>query len=301
MKAAILRSLAKKREERQSTAKIFYSELSSGVSAGAPASVVAAATEAFSMPGAAMAAAQARPGATQLGEPFVPPSATTGGHLGPPSGSSAAGFAPPQGPGGDPSAGYPGAGAHPYSTPAAQAIPAPPPLQRSGGGGTGVLGRILLAGFVVACLVGGGLWYVGSRGDDDEITAADTTTATATATATATTAEAATSDSTAAAPPSDTGTASAAPNDSASAEADEPVPTRQPSAPPVSNPTAPAPTSTGAPPASGCDEAIGHAMAGRCGAAQSAMSRCSGPKQSTARANLSVHCRGGHGPLRRKR
>jgi serine/threonine-protein kinase len=77
MKAAVLRALSKKREDRQETAKEFYRELSGGAATGpqsmlAPVSGVGP-TESFALPGPMSAGAPQRAGATQMGEPMMGP------------------------------------------------------------------------------------------------------------------------------------------------------------------------------------------------------------------------------------
>jgi len=47
-----------------------------------------------------------------------------------------------------------------------------------------------------------------------------------------------------------------------------------------------------------CNEAISHALGKRCSQARSALARCSGPKKSTAQANVNANCRRGFRPIK---
>ena len=269
MKQACMRALSKNAEERQDTAKAFYQELQGGdgrasvplVSATAPGAA-AGATEAFAAAVVSGGAGPARAGATQIGEPFVPP-------------MDAGGPAP--------GAGMP-MGATPHQnvpTAGGQAVPAPP-MQAAGRGGgnkgmliaaAGLIAAAMVVGIVVAFSGGeetesdgpliptGKQASTGSDADTDTDTDTDTGTGGAsgdTATDTGTTATATTTT------PTTTGTTT----------------------------TTTTTKTGGANGTAACDEAISAAMGKNCSAAKSALSRCSGPKQGTAAANVNKYCSG---------
>lgn len=279
MKEAIRRALSKHREERQPTAREFYAELSGNRSTGAH-ELASGATPSFQAPGA-----------TQIGEPFVPPGGAQG-HATPGAGMTQAGFPTPMG--GVVQAGY---GATSGSVPVAH-YPNPgvgsnagaygaPHAGRQGGGGLKV-GAIVGIGLVIACIGAGAFWF--SQGDDDSSDVPLAKTAKPSATASAAPSDEPAATASAETPP-DTAASTAASDDD-SPPGDESS-TGASSAPTATTPTAVRPVNTGStkpppPPPSGggCDSAISLAGQGNCGAAQSAMGGCSGPRRSIAQANV---------------
>jgi serine/threonine-protein kinase len=265
MKAACMKALSKNQEDRQPTAKAFYAELCGGgaaptVGAGAatqtaPGSAApgSAATEAFSaMPLGAGGGGPPRAGATQVGEPFVPP-------------MEAQPVAMPMG--GSPHQNVPTAGG--------QAMPAAPmPSRSSGGGNKGVL---MGAAAAVAELLGVGLVIAFSGGNSDTEETEPLIGATSAEPDGETKAE--------------TGGEAAGGGTSDTAD----------SAEPATSATTPQPTSvntnktttTTQPPdgTAACDQAISAAMGKNCGAARSALAKCTGFKRNTAAANVQKHCK----------
>lgn len=287
MKQAVLRALSKNRDHRQPTTKEFYRELASGQtsSIGATAGGFPA-TEAFALP----QAAQGRPGGTQAGAAFGEGSAQ-GGYPTPMAGSAPQpyGMGAPH-----------DAQAHGYPTPGPHMVPNGRPAYAPQGGGSKVVVFGAL-GLLAAGIVGGGLWYTQNHGDDSEPTVPIRVNTSATVSAPPTSANGGTIDG-----GTPTATADAAPSlapaGDSSATAEPIADTAPPPPPPTttttntSGRTAPPPPP---PPAknSACDDAIGAAMAGRCGAANAALSRCTGPQQSTAAANV-LRCNQKHGGRR---
>jgi hypothetical protein len=268
MKQAIMRALSKEPSQRQLTAKQFCDELTMGLDAPVRASG-GAATEAFStnmMPGADMG----RAGATQIGEPFVPPMDA------PARGMTGAAPAMTPGPFGAPSP-MGGPAGPMVPTGGGQAVPAPPMAMSRGGGNKGPL--IALAGLVaVGLVVVLVLVLRGKKGGDEEtgslLPASSGTETSATDTSKTTTSP--TTTETAATTKADAG--GTPPTDSTSK-----VPTT----------TTATKTSTEKTPTQYCEEAIGAAMGGNCGAARAVMGKCAGAKAGTARANVDKFCKPG--------
>jgi serine/threonine-protein kinase len=255
MKQAIMRALSKDRDQRQATSKQFYEELGAG-GIGRPSATDlgtgAGPTEAF--PAAPAAGAQA-PMRTQMGAPFVSPTEPGGG--------------PPM--------------QHQYvPTAGGQAVPTPPPQMhgRGGGGGKGLY--IGLAGLVAAGLVVG-LVYALSGGGNDETDEPPILSSSTPSSDTATTSQTTT-------PPDPTtteGTGGTAPTNTTT-----PSSTGKPPQPPTQPKPTPDPEPKGGEQGTAaCDAAIAAALAGKCGAARSAMGRCSGPKKHIAAANI-ARCKG---------
>ncbi len=258
MKTATLRALSKNAEERQSSAKELYQELSSGVSKSGSVSAHVAATEAFQ----------------------IPPSAQ--GHAG------GGGFAP--------NVGLPGGGMQPGG--GMPHVPPAAPYQQPSSGGGGKLVMGLLGGLLLLGGLGAGGWYLFQHQADNTIPVAQPRPAASvepvvtgkssgagdTATGSSTTS---TGDAVGDPRASDTGAGNTTSGDTATGATGAITPPPPPSVTTPSNtghgqPPPPPPP----PPSSGCGDAIAAAMAGRCGQASAALARCSGSQKSVAEANV---------------
>jgi len=251
IKAACMKALSKEVDDRQPTTKAFYAELA-GAGAASPTAVPAT---------------------------TAPGSAATEAFTAPPTGNSArAGstqigepFVPPPNAGGPP----PGAAPHqaaPHQhvpTGGGQAVPAGPPATGGGGGGSNK-GILIAAAAGVAALIVVGLVLAFSGDDEADETDEPLIPATAVETDTE---EDDGGDEAAGGGTTETAT-------SATATTPKPVGV-------VPKPT-PKKTTGGT---AACDQAISAAMNKNCGAARSALARCSGYKQGTAAANVNKHCR----------
>ncbi len=255
MKATIMRSLSKNRNDRQATASDFSDELAAALTTSQRSGLVGYVAGGASPTPAG--AGGSRPGATQIGEPFIPPGGAQ-------SSTPPAVSAPPMTGGG---------GAPP--------IPAPPTYGgggSGGGGGGNKIGLIIGVAALATALVIGTVVAIGSSGGDEDESDPEIIDVTATSAAPIESSE----------PPDVEEPTTASGGGGSENTPPEPTattPKPQPAKTTTKPPTRPTATTpkdgTGA-----CNAAIGAALAGRCSQARGMLGKCSGHRRSIAVANV---------------